>query len=211
MIALSIILYKKRKQRLELSAQNTIRENQLKTSKKVHDVVANGLYRIMTKLDNQNILPDTTIVDEMEVLYEKSRNISYEEVHIVNQNFEEKIATLLSSFATETIKIRAHGNNEELWKDVSPEVKYEIEHILQELMVNMKRHSSSSLVILRFEKRNKTIHIHYIDNGIGLADDIQFKNGLSNTENRIKNIFGTITFDTQNEKGLEIHISFPIS
>ena len=99
----------------------------------------------------------------------------------------------------------------ELWRKVSLEIKYEIEHILQELMVNMKKHSLSTLVTLKFEQLDNIIHIHYVDNGIGLSDNVKFKNGLSNTGNRIKNIFGTITFDTQNERGLEIHISFPIS
>ena len=58
----------------------------------------NGLYRIMTKLDNQNTFQENAIVDEMELLYEKSRNISYEEVHSDNQNFQQEIALFIKLF-----------------------------------------------------------------------------------------------------------------
>ena len=39
---------------------------------------------------------------------------------------------------------------------------------------------------------------------------LKFKNGLTNTGNRINAINGTITFDTKIEKGLKIDIAFPI-
>jgi hypothetical protein len=43
------------------------------------------------------------------------------------------------------------------------------------------------------------------------SDDIIFKNGLTNTGNRIAAIGGEITFETQAEQGLKIHIHFPIA
>lgn len=46
-------LYKRRKVTLELAAENRIKESQLKTSRKVHDVVANGIYRVMAELENK--------------------------------------------------------------------------------------------------------------------------------------------------------------
>jgi signal transduction histidine kinase len=66
-------------------------------------------------------------------------------------------------------------------------------------------------VIFKFEKINNLIYINYADNGIGIADELIFKNGLSNTVSRIENINGKITFETKTEKGLKINISFPVS
>lgn len=208
---IAILWYKKRKQKLELEAQNMIRENQLKTSKKVHDVVANGLYRVMTEIENQDSLDRESILDKLDNMYEKSREISYEEVQFTDQNFHEKISDLLRSFATETTKVVIGGNNAELWKKVNAQVKYEIEHVLQELMVNMKKHSSASSVAARFELDKNQINIYYADNGIGIKEETLFKNGLRNTGNRIDSICGKIIFDTKADKGLKIQISFPIS
>ena len=208
---IAVLWYKKRKQRLELEAQTAIRENQLKTSKKVHDVVANGLYRVMTEIENQEEIDKDRVLDKIEDLYEKSRDISYEEVKFTDQNFHERVSDLIKSFATETTKVALAGNDEQLWKKVSAQVKYEIDNILQELMVNMKKHSSASNVAVRFEQKQDKINIYYTDNGVGMPEEMRFNNGLRNTGTRIESIRGEITFDTKVEKGLKIQISFPIT
>jgi len=205
------VLYKKRKQRIELQAQNTIRENKLKTSQKVHDVVANGLYKIMSKLDNQETLKNNPVINEIEELYEQSRDLSYEKPRPKNHHFHEKIFDLLKSFASENIRVILVGNSIQLWEQVSEQAKEEIQHILQELMVNMSKHSQASDVVIRFEQAQQKINISYTDNGIGIRGGVQPNNGLTNTGTRIEAIGGTITFDTKVEKGLKIQISFPVS
>lgn len=211
LIVAGTLWYKKRKQRLELEAQNTIRDNKLKTSQKVHDVVANGLYRIMSKLDNQETLKDNPIVNEIEELYEQSRDLSYEKPKSKNQAFNEKIADTLKSFASESTRVILVGNSPPLWEMVSEQAKDEVEHILQELMVNMDKHSKASDVVIKFEQAQQKINIYYTDNGIGIPGKVQPNNGLTNTGTRIATIGGTITFDTNVEKGLKIKISFPVS
>jgi len=212
-IIISYLWYKKRKERLALEAQNSIKESQLKTSKKVHDVVANGLYRVMTEIENQSNIDREGILDRLELMYEKSRDISYEaeELPTVRLNYHEKMADLLRSFATESTKVIIAGNSANLWKNLNEPAKYEIEHIMQELMVNMKKHSHASNVVVKFEQRYNEIHIFYADNGIGMKKEFQQRNGLTNTGNRIKSLDGKIIFDTEVEKGLKIQISFPIS
>lgn len=207
----AVIWYRKRKQRMELESQNAIREHQLKTSKRVHDVVANGLYRVMTEIENRDDIDKGQVLDKIEDLYEKSRDISYEKPELDDQNFHQKISALLMSFATENAKVLIAGNTLALWKKVNPEVKYEVEHILQELMVNMKKHSGASNVAVRFEDSADQIKIYYTDNGVGMSDETSFKNGLRNTGNRIDAIHGEITFDIKVEKGLKIQICFPFS
>lgn len=208
---IAVIWYRKRKQRMELESQNAIREHQLKTSKRVHDVVANGLYRVMTEIENRDDIDKGQVLDKIEDLYEKSRDISYEKPELDDQNFHQKISALLTSFATENAKVLIAGNTLALWKKVNPEVKYEVEHILQELMVNMKKHSGASNIAVRFEDGADQIKIHYTDNGVGMSDETSFKNGLRNTGNRIDAIHGEITFDIKVEKGLKIQICFPLS
>lgn len=203
--------YRKRKQKIELKARNVINENLLRTSKKVHDVVANGLYRVMTEIENRDHIDKEHILDKIEELYEKSRDISYDDPNKMVTSFPEQISALLQSFATNQTKMLIAGNTQQLWENISTGVRFEIEHILQELMVNMKKHSKATSVAVRFQEREKTIFIYYTDNGIGIPADITFNNGLRNTGNRIKAIHGEITFDTEAELGLKIRILFPVS
>ena len=208
---IAVFWYKKRTQLLNMEAQNSIRENQLKTSKKVHDVVANGLYRVMTEVENQHEIDKEAILDRLDHMYQKSRDISYEvETAPIDESFHNKLNRILKSFNTQRIKITIKGNTSELWKGVNAKAKHEVEQILQELMVNMKKHSSASEVEIRFVLKNEEIKIFYRDNGIGILKDIKFNNGLKNTGTRIEHIHGEIIFDTTVEKGLKIQITFPV-
>jgi len=211
LIIVGTLWYKKRKQRIELEAQNTIRDNKLKTSQKVHDVVANGLYRIMSKLDNQETLKDNPIINEIEDLYEQSRDLSYEKPRSQTQAFHEKISALLKTFASDDTKVIIVGNSAAVWERVTEPAREEMEHILQELMVNMDKHSQATDVVIRFELATRKVNIYYNDNGVGISGGFQPNNGLTNTGTRIAAIGGTITFDTDIEKGLKIKISFPVS
>lgn len=203
--------YKKRQQHIKLIAEKAIKENQLKTSKKVHDVVANGLYRVMIEIENEKELDKERVLDKIEDMYEKSRDISYDNETFNLNNFQETLNNLIHSFKSSSIDIKIKGNTKALWQKVNAKVQHEITHILQELLVNMAKHSHATQASFTFEQSNKDICICYRDNGVGLANGVKFKNGLTNTGNRINHISGNITFETLTESGLEINISFPIS
>ncbi|GAB0155865.1 hypothetical protein CHRYSEOSP005_11270 [Chryseobacterium sp. Alg-005] len=195
-------------QKSELDLKNT----QLALSKKVHDVVANGVYQILTEIENQEEIDKNRILYKLESVYEKSRDISYENLSTdIEEDFRDRISHLLSSFQNENRRIFIVGNEENIWSALSDSKKEEVFHVLQELMVNMKKHSEADLVVVRFEKDKNSTQIFYSDNGIGIQETHLPKNGLRNTENRIHSMNGTIIFDLETEKGLKINISFPDS
>lgn len=204
-IIISVFWYRKR----QIQAQNTIRENQLKTSQKVHDVVANGLYRVMAEIEHKPAIEKETLLDKIEMLYNQSRDISYEQPTASREDFQDEIANLLRSFATDTTKVLIVGNNQGFWDGTKHHIKKEVAYILQELMINMKKHSHASNVVIKLEQRGNQIIIQYTDDGIGFPRGQSFGNGLTNTGTRIQNINGKITFDP-NTTGTKIQISFPI-
>lgn len=207
------ILYKRRKVTLELAAENRIKENQLKTSRKVHDVVANGIYRVMAELENKDKIDREELLDRLEIMYDKSRDISYEVEDEAEQEvaFHLVVSDLLKSFSNEYRTVLIAGNDQAVWDMCSSNLKINIEEILQELMVNMQKHSRADEVIIRFDYDGSNLLIFYKDNGIGMPEDKKFGNGLSNTENRINNLKGKITFEKQFENGLGINIEIPIN
>ena len=218
LVALSLLLisgylwYRRRKKRLQKEKELEVKNTQLKMSKKVHDVVANGIYQVMTKIENQENFDKEKALDELEFVYEKSRDISYEKPEIKDTvEFAERIFNLIDSFKNDHIKPFLTGNSQNIWNDVSGTVQNEIFQVIRELLVNMKKHSQASLVAFKFEKNNNEIYIQYKDNGIGIPGEIIHGNGLSNTVSRIEKIKGTITFDNTTEKGLKVNISFPTS
>lgn len=212
-LIVGIFWYRRRKIRLEQEKELEIKNTQLKLSKKVHDIVANGIYQVMTKIENQEYFDKVKALDELEFVYEKSRDISYEKSDASTEEkyFSEKVSELIGSFKNESVNTYIAGNDKNLWENVREKTQDEIYQIIRELLVNMRKHSGASTVSFRFERIQDKIRINYSDNGIGIPGDVLYKNGLSSTVSRIEAIRGAIIFDTKIEKGLKINISFPVS
>lgn len=210
-VVIAVIWYKKRRQVLEAEKEKAVTDNRLKTSKRVHDVVANGLYRVIAEIENTDDLEKEALLDKLEDMYEKSRDISYDSPTKVPKeaDFHVYVETLIRSFLSQKTTLELTGNTAEFWQSVDDAVRHELEHVLQELMVNMSKHSQATHVVLRCNTAENKAVIEYVDNGIGITGPLKQNNGLTNTGTRIKNIKGQINFDTTRGKGLRIFISFP--
>ncbi|MFD2594814.1 tetratricopeptide repeat-containing sensor histidine kinase [Sphingobacterium griseoflavum] len=204
--------YKKRKQRLELEAQSRVKETQLHLSKKIHDVVANGLYRVMTEFEYKEEIDREGMLDKLDYMYNQSRDISHnvEQQSITTVAYHDEIAGLLKSFAQDKRRILIVGNDDEHWEAVGKRAKQEIKHVLQELMVNMRKHSQADQVLVRFEKVGETMRIYYHDNGVGFLPQKSRGKGLSNTVSRMESLGGSITFVSEPGDGLRITASIPL-
>lgn len=212
-IIIIVVWYRRRQLKLKQEKELEVKNTQLKMSKKVHDVVANGIYQVMTKIENQEDFDKDRALDELEFVYEKSRDISYEKADVSNEekDISEKISELIGSFKNGNVNTYIAGNEKELWKNVSQNIQDEVYQVIRELLVNMRKHSGASTVSFRFERADDSISIYYSDNGVGISGELMYKNGLSSTVSRIESLRGEIIFDTKTEKGLKINISFPVS
>jgi len=172
-------------------------------SKKVHDEVANDVYKVMTKLQsNDSSISNDFVLDDLESIYTKTRDISRENNSIeVEEDFENLITDLLLSFKNQSTNIITKNLSNLDWTSISALKKMAIYRVLQELMVNMKKHSEASFVVVNFSKKNEKLIIKYTDNGKGST--LKKANGLDNVENRISAIDGTITFETERNKGFK--------
>ena len=206
------LCYKRRKQRLELEAQNRVKETQLHLSKKIHDVVANGIYRVMSEIEHGDEVDRDGVLDKLENMYHQSRDISHdvEQQTITETPFNEQLASLLKSFAADHRKVLIAGNDAEQWDDISKRIKDEVKYVLQELMVNMKKHSQAEQVVVRFEKSEQKLNIFYKDNGVGIPEEKSKGKGIANTVSRIESLGGKITFVNEPGKGLNITTVIPL-
>lgn len=199
-----------RRIRLKRETENAIRESRLKTSQKVHDVVANGLYRIMNELEHRETIDKEPLLNKIEGLYEKSRDISYEHVAVNKLEYGEQIHQLLTSFANDHTKVIIVGNQQTFWNKVTGSQRQDLQLVLEELMINMQKHSRSKNVVVHLKQQNGIGYINYKDDGLGFRPGLEFGNGLNNTVNRIKSIKGQINFGKSGEEGVSISISFPL-
>ncbi|RZK50662.1 MAG: tetratricopeptide repeat-containing sensor histidine kinase [Pedobacter sp.] len=210
-LVIGTLLYRHRKKKIQNEAAQKIKDAQINTSKEIHDVVANGLYKIMSEIEyGKNIQKDKLII-QIDTLYQKSRLIS----HVVNKDkytLLNRINELINAFTHPNIKFITVGLNESLNKLLNTSVEEQLLLCLQEALINMKKHSQATQIVLRFhiDNNSHTFHIFYKDNGIGFDAGSQNSSGLINMENRIKKVQGEIKFETTLGNGLVINIYLPL-
>ena len=204
-LLVSVLLYfiinsKHKKEKLK-EVYNT----ESRISKKVHDEVANDVFQLMTKLEHEAQI-DPEVINELNSLYARTRDISKEHGTLNSDYpFIDYLGELIESFQDSQTNIIVKGLADISW-NLLPEIqRITIYKVLQELLINMKKHSQASIVVLVFQKDKRKLNISYSDNGIGSA--LKKGNGIQNTENRIKSINGTIIFETEPNKGFKTKIS----
>ena len=169
--------------------------------------MANGLYGIMNELEHSEDIKRDPLLTRIESLYEKSRDISKEEMSFADdKDYDKQIHALLNEFTNEQTRVFVVGNQPVFWNKVTSVQKDQLLLILREIMTNMKKHSGATNVVVKCKEDNNS----YSDDGKGFPADIQYGNGLNNTVNRIQALNGEIIFGKSDKGGASIAIRFQL-
>ncbi len=187
-------------------------ETETHIAKKIHDELANDVFNALTFAESQNLSDPNkkeALLDNLDTIYNRTRNISRENSEIkTDSQFARQLTDLLLQYQNEKVNVIIQDFSTINWDEIKKETKIAIYRVLQELMVNMKKHSECTFVILKFGNQKSHIEINYSDNGKG-AKMLNSKKGLQNAENRILAIKGTLTFDSETDKGFKASIIIP--
>jgi len=182
---------------------------------RIHDELANDVYHTISYAENTDLSEGENkvkLLDHLEDVYNRTRNISKENSFIpTGTEYVSYLKNMLLEFQDSQVKIITAGIDDFSWDSLNKIKKVVLYRIIQELLVNMKKHSQADLVVVKFSKSNKYAEIQYTDNGVGFdKNEKNIKNGLQNVETRIKTINGTITFDSKVKKGVKAVLRFPL-
>lgn len=204
------LIEKNKKEKLQ-TAYNT----EIRISKKLHDELANDIFQTINFAETNDLSSvnntEKLLVD-LDHIYSTTRNISRENSLIETGNlFEENLKEMIYSFKNHAVNVMINGLENIDWPSINNFKKVTIYRVIQELLINMKKHSKSNLVIVSFKKQENNLLLNYFDNGIGmnLEENIK-KNGLLNTESRITAINGNFTLDSKPNSGVKINMIIPI-
>lgn len=211
-VAVFILLYRLTIQKNKRKILETQYTTETKIAKRLHDELANDVHNTIAFAETQNLENHQNkeiLLENLDTIYQRARNISNENKQInTGEAFVEQLKHMIHSYGSDTINVIL---NSAALQDIQlkEEIKITLYRVLQELMVNMKKHSECSLVMIAFKNNGQFLEISYSDNGKGSQNQLHTKNGLQNVENRIFSINGTITFDTEPNKGFKVKITIP--
>lgn len=211
-VAVFILLYRLTIQKNKRKILETQYTTETKIAKRLHDELANDVHNTIAFAETQNLENEQnkeTLLENLDTIYQRARNISNENKQIsTGEAFVEQLKHMIHSYSSDTRNVIL---NTAALQDIQlkDEVKITLYRVLQELMVNMKKHSECSLVAIGFKNNGQFLEISYSDNGKGSQNQLHTKNGLQNVENRIFSINGNITFDTEPNKGFKVKITIP--
>lgn len=211
-VAVFILHYRLTIQKNKRKILETQYTTETKIAKRLHDELANDVHNTIAFAETQNLENEQnkeTLLENLDTIYQRARNISNENKQIsTGEAFVEQLKHMIHSYSSDTRNVIL---NTAALQDIQlkDEVKITLYRVLQELMVNMKKHSECSLVAIAFKNNGQFLEISYSDNGKGSQNQLHTKNGLQNVENRIFSINGNITFDTEPNKGFKVKITIP--
>lgn len=189
--------------------------SEIRISKKLHDELANDVYQTIAFAETKDLEKHENkekLLNNLDTIYFRTRNISKENSNIsTDENYPQAVKEMISGHKSPEINILINGFDIICWNEIDKNKKIILYRILQELFVNMKKHSEATLASISFTIKNKSLHVTYIDNGVGIKNNtLILKNGLQNVESRIKTINGTIIFGNNSQKGFKISFTFPL-
>lgn len=191
----------------------TAYNTETRIAKDIHDELANDVFNAIAftqtqPLENESI--KETLVQKLDTIYSRVRGISRENNDIdTGANYTKNLKEMLSTYNSSQTNVIINGVDKINWDSVEDLKKIAIQRVLHELMVNMKKHSEASVVSIKFNSNSNSLFIDYSDIGKGCEKSKIIKNGLQNMENRILALKGTITFDTEPNKGFKVKITMP--
>ncbi len=212
-LGLSIYSFRQRTKRLRQKNKAdklvAAHETEAELSRRLHDGFGARLNQAMLMV--QNDTDKSTLLDTLEGLYDQSRDFSREINEVdTGPNFKEEFFEMLRFRTPPIARLFITGSKEINWTEITPLTKTVLYKVLQELMINMGKHSKATVIAITFQKVGKILKVDYSDDGIGASiEDLNTKNGLRNTEKRIQALGGTITFDSGKGDGFRANIILP--
>lgn len=200
------------RQRYKKEKLTAVYDTEKRISERLHDGMSNDFFEIIIDLQQNDRILKEQLIDKLDKVYRQTRNISHENSSIITgSGFFTELKKMFTSFQADHPRIVLKGMDSVPWEQVEAHKCIVIHRAVRELLINMKKHSSSKFVVFQFDYTNKTIHIRYQDNQTKLNQEVKKGIGLLNTENRIEAAGGQFIFVNNEDGGIRASISIPVS
>lgn len=132
-------------------------DTETRIAKRLHDELANDVYHTMSFAETQDLSSNQNkeiLLTNLDTIYSRTRNISKENSSIdTGLHFVAGLKEMISGFNTDAVNFLIYHMDSVNWDALATNKKIIVYRVLQELLVNMKKHSKCSLVVITFKKK----------------------------------------------------------
>ncbi len=209
---------------LMLSQQDKLDEARSQEKKRIseemHDGVLGRLFGTRLSLDSLNFSEGkeamkkrSIYIDDLKTIEQEIRKISHDlnTDFVSGSGYMDIVETLIQN-QTRAYKLtyEFYYTDDINWEGVSNKTKIHVYRILQETMQNIYKHADANFVKISFHLKNNLILLTIFDNGKGFSvNKSKIGIGLKNINSRVKEVDGTVQFDSENNQGTSIIIQIP--
>lgn len=181
---------------LRLSVLESQENERARLANDLHDALVGHLTALQLGIDMEK--PKEFLMGETDFCIQEARRISHDlyPPFMEEQPADQVLQTLLDQWACRfRIRFRKSIRTSCL---VPPEIKRHLLRIVQELLVNSRKHGNATAIDLYLRISEKSLAMCYTDDGEGMTSDQPFGHGLRSIQNRILLLNGLYRIKTAN-------------
>lgn len=189
-----------------LTYKNNI-ENKLNNNKKqifmeLHDNIVNKLFSTRFLLHKDFIKPNSlqiaknTVLEVKQSLIEICENYNETNSLFEKDSFHHMLIELIENQPNNLITFDYDFDLSIEWFKTHAKVRFHLYRVLQELLQNIHKHSSATHATIKLYKEQSNIKLIVVDNGKGFIKTPKKGIGISNIQNRLKEINGNLIIES---------------
>ncbi|TCP27935.1 signal transduction histidine kinase [Tenacibaculum skagerrakense] len=186
-------------------------EERRQIAKSLHDEVAGDLRLLHRKLEKSLLLEEA---QKLEMVKDNVRNLSHQlsSVSFEEVPFRDQVINLVSDYFSPEFIIKVNGLKEIDWSQANNSIKRMLYLSLRECIQNCQKYAEASKMTISFSIHKKSVLLDVVDNGKGFDTATQKKGiGLLNLQERVQELNGTLTIESEVGKGTHIIIQTPLN
>ena len=213
--------YKNKLALKEAQTYSKLQDQRLRISRDLHDNIGSQLTFIISSIDNLKFLTDATNLKLKNKLSEINQFANAtigqlrDTIWAMNKNeitfeeFQSRLLAFIEKAKAATTKIQFNYNSAIQSNLNFSSIKgMNIFRVFQEAINNAIKYAEASEINIMISENTETIKFEISDNGKGFdINTIELGNGLENMERRIKEVGGSITINSEPNKGTSIKIT----
>jgi signal transduction histidine kinase len=207
---------------LSIKLVDTQETERRKLSRELHDEIGQGLWAVVLGLGNAAAAVEHQRLEEARDQLNGTRDIANHMVRTVRNMALLLRPSILDDLGlipavrwlareiTRTSELRVDVSATDVQDDLPEECRTCVYRVVQEALLNARRHAGATTVQVRIQQQDRTLHLVVADDGVGFEPSQERGLGVLGMEERVTHLGGSFRMLSSPTTGTVVDVSLPI-